>query len=287
MPWPGAGALLPVAVTGELYFGLDGEVPLGDLPHWVAQAFAPGQYGLPIFANLILVALPLFFSAALVFTGNARPLVSRWGLFAVMPLCSGLSHWFNSEQHNHWFGYWFGHDMFTPPFAGPDGKLTYDAKLRGRRRQRTQRQHGLSGNGARRGAFWRHGPGPVLPHLHDFLRELHSAQLPAGAGPEFDRRDVYIITQNALADNTYLDYIRAQYNRSAQIDPPFFQNFLSGTLPSIFHGPTRWLAWLDDIFEGSGPRWNNGGGRAPRGSSRPVSRTRETGGQLRQGDQPG
>jgi tetratricopeptide (TPR) repeat protein len=39
----------------------------------------------------------------------------------------------------------------------------------------------------------------------------------------FDRRDVYIITQNALADGTYLDYIRAHYNRSAQIDPPFFR----------------------------------------------------------------
>ena len=28
---------------------------------------------------------------------------------------------------------------------------------------------------------------------------------------KFDRRDVYIITQNALADGTYLDYLRAQY----------------------------------------------------------------------------
>src|SRR5947208_4686597 len=41
--------------------------------------------------------------------------------------------------------------------------------------------------------------------------------------PLFDRRDVYIITQNALADGTYLCYIRAHYNRSAQKDPPFFQ----------------------------------------------------------------
>ena len=39
---------------------------------------------------------------------------------------------------------------------------------------------------------------------------------------KFDRRDVYIITQNALADGTYLCYIRAHYNRSTQIDPPFF-----------------------------------------------------------------
>ena len=42
---------------------------------------------------------------------------------------------------------------------------------------------------------------------------------------KFDRRDVYLITQNALADGTYLDYLRAQYFRSQQIDPPFFSRF--------------------------------------------------------------
>src|SRR5882762_4683508 len=57
--------------------------------------------------------------------------------------------------------------------------------------------------------------------------------IPASKKPEldpiFDRRDVYIITQNALADGTYLMYIRAQYNRSTQKDPPFFQElFRSG-----------------------------------------------------------
>src|SRR5688500_1453154 len=45
--------------------------------------------------------------------------------------------------------------------------------------------------------------------------------------PKFDRRDVYLITQNALADGTYLDYIRAHYNRSAQQDPFFFVNFFN------------------------------------------------------------
>ena len=60
---------------------------------------------------------------------------------------------------------------------------------------------------------------------------------------------VYVITQNALADPTYLDYIRAQYNRSAQQDPPFFQLLLPTELPRLFHGPTAWLKPLDDIFE--------------------------------------
>ena len=42
--------------------------------------------------------------------------------------------------------------------------------------------------------------------------------------PDFDSRDVYLITQNALADGTYLQYIRAHYNRSAQLDVDFFRN---------------------------------------------------------------
>ena len=28
------------------------------------------------------------------------------------------------REHHHWFGYWYRHDMFTPPFPGPDGNLT-------------------------------------------------------------------------------------------------------------------------------------------------------------------
>jgi tetratricopeptide (TPR) repeat protein len=46
--------------------------------------------------------------------------------------------------------------------------------------------------------------------------------LPTPQDQAFDRRDVYLITQNALADGTYLNYLRAQYFRSQQIDPPFF-----------------------------------------------------------------
>ena len=34
---------------------------LSELPHYIAQAFDKDQYGLPIFANLILLALPIVF----------------------------------------------------------------------------------------------------------------------------------------------------------------------------------------------------------------------------------
>ena len=73
--------------------------------------------------------------------------------------------------------------------------------------------------------------------------------IPPSCQPEqdqkFNRRDVYLITQNALADPTYLDYIRAQYNRSLQIDPPFFQNVAADRVPAGLpqSRPARWRGW--------------------------------------------
>jgi tetratricopeptide (TPR) repeat protein len=62
--------------------------------------------------------------------------------------------------------------------------------------------------------------------------------------PNFDRRDVYLITQNALADGTYLQYIRAHYNRVTQPDPPFFSELLRGPRELAENTQTNWLARL-------------------------------------------
>ena len=243
-----------VSLTGEHYFGLDGQIPLGDVPHWIAQAFAPNQFGLPIIAALMLVAMTIVFAGALLLYRDRAPLGIALGLFGAMPLYAGMTHWFNSEQRNHWFGYWFGHDMFTPPFVGPDGKLTYDAKLRDAAAKGPKAAMVYPEMARDAVLFGGTDPGRFCPTYTIFCESF----IPHDCQPEqdtnFDRRDVYIITQNALADGTYLDYIRAQYNRSAQIDPPFFQNFLSGSLPSIFHGSIRMFAFLDDIFEGLGAK---------------------------------
>jgi Flp pilus assembly protein TadD len=240
--------------TGKHFMGLDGSVTWGELPHWVAQAFAKDQYGLPIFANLILVAGTIIFIVAVALYRQRAPLFITLALFASMPLYSSLSHWFHSEQHDHWFGYWFGHDMFTPPFVGADGKLTYDPK------QREAAAKGPDGvmvypEMARDAVlFGGTDPGRFCPTYMIFAESFIPHHDQPVQDQNFNRRDVYIITQNALADNTYLDYIRAQFNRSAQIDPPFFQNFLPDTFPSVFHSPTRAFAWLDDIFETLGAK---------------------------------
>ena len=125
-------------------------------------------------------------------------------IFALLPLHSVMAHWSDNEQRDHWFGYWFGHDMFTPPFNGADGKplypeMTKDAVL-----------------------FGGTDPGRFCP-TYMILCESFVPERCKPRDPNFNRRDVYIITQNALADGTYLEYIRAHYNRSAQVDTPFFQ----------------------------------------------------------------
>jgi tetratricopeptide (TPR) repeat protein len=184
---------------------LAGQVSFSELPHWIRLAFAKNQDGLPVFANLLLVGIACAFVLALLVYRERGPLFVTLGLFATMPLSSVLAHCFDSEQHNHWFGYWFGHDMFTPPFKMPDGKpiypqMTKDAVL-----------------------FGGTDPGRFCPTYMIFCESFTPHNCQPIEDQKFDRRDVYIITQNALADPTYLCYIRAHYNRSTEIDPPFFR----------------------------------------------------------------
>src|SRR5258708_34995102 len=74
--------------------------------------------------------MSVVFVVGLLFYRDRAPLAITLSLFALMPLHSIMTHWSDNEQRDHLFGYWFGHDMFTPPFAGADGKLSYDPKLR-------------------------------------------------------------------------------------------------------------------------------------------------------------
>jgi tetratricopeptide (TPR) repeat protein len=208
---------------GQVFaFGPDGQFGLSELPHWIKQAFAKDQYGLPVFANLILVAMPVIFIFALLIYRKRGPVIILLSLFMLMPVYSGMSHWYKSEQRNHWFGYWFGHDMFTPPF-GIYPEMTRNSIL-----------------------FGGTDPGRFVPTYMIFCESF----VPPGCkpmDPKFDRRDVYIITQNALADGTYLDYIRAQYNRSTQQDPPFFREFLKYVLAIPFGQDSSFVRGVSNL----------------------------------------
>jgi thioredoxin-like negative regulator of GroEL len=193
-------------LTHDTYFGATAAMPQGRLFWLIGQAFTnPDQYGLPIFAGLLLLAMCVVFLLAVGSRHHRAPLGITLALFVLMPVHSILTHWSDNEERNHWFGYWFGHDMFSPPLAAPDGKPLYPPMAR---------------NAV---LFGGTDPGRFCPTYMIFCDSFLPARCRPAPDPAFDRRDVYLITQNALADGTYLEYIRAQYFRSAQIDEPFFQ----------------------------------------------------------------
>lgn len=217
-----------VDASGKLFHGPAGEISLSELPHHIALAFGKDQYGLPIFANLVLLAIPVILIVALIFYRSRGPVAIVLGLFLLMPVYSGMTHWYKSEQRNHWFGYWFGHDMFTPPFQDPKtGKLSYDNELRAELLKDPKNAKLIYPEMARNTIlFGGTDPGRFCPTYIIFCESFIPHRCQPVQDQKFDRRDVYIITQNALADGTYLNYLRAQYNRSQQIDPPFFSELL-------------------------------------------------------------
>ncbi len=208
------------------------------------KALALKIANLPALAGLLILGISVLFVVTLAFRRNKAPLTITFGLLALMPLASGFSNWALCEQRGHWFGYWFGHDMFTPPFKAADGKLSYDANLR------AQAMQGANG----RLVYPEMTPGTILyggtdpgrfcPTYMIFCESFIPHKDQPEQDQHFDRRDVYIITQNALADDTYMEYIRAQYDRSQQIDPPFFQEALRSTEEKQLNYETNALARL-------------------------------------------
>jgi len=187
------------------------------------------------YTSYVALALAIVGVAVMFVTRNAgRPLMAPLlTIFVLMPVWPIMSHWEENEQRGHLFGYWFGHDMFTPPFAWPDGKPIYPEMARDTV------------------LFGGTDPGRFNPTYMIFCESPLAAKHKP-RDPKFDRRDVYLITQNALADMTYLQYIRAHYNRSTQLDPPFFQELLRGSKELALGTETNIFARLvtpiDNLF---------------------------------------
>jgi len=227
-------------LTHDTFFGETAPLDLQQLLSFVGQTFtAKEQYGLPVYAGLILIGMAFTFVLALWCSPSRAPLTLTLALFALMPLHSILTHWSDNEQRNHWFGYWFGHDMFKPPFTGTDHRPLYPDMAR---------------NAV---VFGGTDPGRFCPTYMIFCDSFIPHRCQPEADRQFDRRDAYLITQNALADGTYLCYIRAEYFRSAQVDPPFFQELLRSDKERQ-ENRTNFLAHavqpLDRFFERLGAR---------------------------------
>ncbi len=216
----------------------------------------------PLERNTAYVGLALALAAVAVIalSRDRVKLKALLAVFAFMPVWSAMSHWEKNEQHGHLFGYWFGHDMFTPPFTGPDGKLSYDQELREKMMKDPEKGKLIYPEMDRDTVLYGGtDPGRFNPTYMIFCESfIPPSKKPND--PAFNRRDVYLITQNALADGTYLDYIRAQYNRSAQrrleeTDPkyyPFFQQLLRGPRELALNSRTNFISRmmipLDNLF---------------------------------------
>ncbi len=233
-----------LCLAGAAYYALFDANSLGlrAVLATIPQALSPKLANLPALAGLLIMGIAVAFLAGVMLLQKRPPLAAVLGLFALFPVASAMSHWGTCEERNHWFGYWFGHDMFTPPFTAPDGSLSYDAKLR------EQAMKAPGGNlvypEMTPGAILFGGtdPGRFCPTYMIFCESFIPHRDQPIQDQHFDRRDVYIITQNALADDTYMDYIRAQYDRSQQKDPPFFQELLRGEDEQKLNYTTNLLA---------------------------------------------
>jgi len=214
-----------------------------------------GDASWEIYGGLWL-AVAVVFSLGLVWLGRTKVRIG-WllGAMTLMPLYSVMSHWSDNEERDHWFGFYFGHDMFTPPFTAPDGKLSYDPKLREQAMKGPNASLVYPEMTPNAILFGGTDPGRFCPTYMIFCESFVPASCKP-MDPLYDRRDVYIITQNALADGTYLEYIRSQYFRSAQIDPPFFSELVR-TDQERKEGYTNFLSQaafelLDKPFEAHG-----------------------------------
>ena len=238
---------LGVVAMGALWFGV-AETFNQETPYWV-----------PRFAAVWSFALAVLATVAIAFAKQRAPITALLVISALLPVWTYAAHWSDVEQRGHYYGFWFGHDMFTPPFKGKDGKLTYSSK---------EREELLkTPDGAARIypemtkdtiLFGGTDPGRFCPTYMIFCESFTPAK-DKPRDPEFDRRDVYIITQNALADGTYLQYIRAHYNRSTEKDIPFFGELFRSDKERELNFKTNLLAKvvavpLDNFFLGNGAR---------------------------------
>ena len=112
------------------------------------------------------------------------------GLFlALLPLWSNF---YGCNQANHWFGYDFGADIMKP----------------------------LAPNAVYYGGS---DPGRFIPTYMAFCESQQPDRWKHD--PTFDRRDVFVITQNALCDTYYTQYIRNQYDNRFRPVPSSYSPF--------------------------------------------------------------
>ncbi len=137
-------------------------------------------------------------------------------LVCALPIVSVAINWADNEERGHDFGYQFGYRMLKPGGGYPE--MDKGAVL-----------------------FGGTDPGRFVPTYMIYVESqvpprarTQLAKYPESA--TFDRRDVYILTQNALADRTYMDCVRDHYG-AGRPDPknPETLKDRSGWQRALFH----------------------------------------------------
>ncbi len=187
-------------------------------------------YGLSLGSVFLCTRKPSFARATV-------PLVIA---MAVLPVISFARHWEDCNQRGHDFGYRLGYLMFKP--AGGYQPMEHGAVL-----------------------FGGTDPGRFVASYMVFVesQEGRNTRTQAGCcpeGDEFDRRDVHLLTQNALADPSYMRSVRDQYGvgRPSADDPgslasrPGWQNMVFWNMwhllgrDKVYPRTTLWLPSAED-----------------------------------------
>lgn len=142
-----------------------------------------------------------------------------------------------SSQRGHWFGWMYGHDMLAD--------LPKDSFV-----------------------FGGTDPGRFVPTYMVFGESFEKDK----RDPNFDRRDLYIVTQNALADTFYNRYIRSHYTTERPTEFSWFEKLLGRdhTYPQEY----LTLPHREDImelFEGLMRKYQENPGATPNPQSDPVA----------------
>ena len=194
--------------------------------------FAPAH---GFYAMLIGYGLAVLLSLGAAFRTAFARVVVRLACIGIlaMPLVTYRTNWSLCALGGYDFGYLFGYLMFNP--GGDYQPMDRDAVLYG----------GTD-------------PGRFVPTYMIFC-ESRVAPGDRHFDKNFDRSDVYIITQNALADQTYMCYIRDHYDYSRPKNKKFFQRLLHRDhtypvepiyIPSPEDSNLAFKQYVDDVHAG-------------------------------------
>ena len=155
------------------------------------------------YTNLIFATLSGLGTGLLIFRLAERRAYAFWlaPALLVLPILTFERSEDSSSQRDHWFGWMFGHDILSDL---PPGSVM------------------IGGT----------DPGRFVPTYMIFGESPQPSRYKRD--PSFDRRDLYIITQNALGERNYMKYLRDHYSAARPKPSNAFERWLGreDTYPS-------------------------------------------------------